>query len=256
MQPAAAVLHCPAINLPVVSFGPFKLLEAVPWLMLASAFRFLGVTNPPLLLPSLLVATVSVFLAFILAARRMVEFTGGHTHLASLNFSEQLALSRTILWRVGLLLVLAAIVAFFVGPADVAPAFLLGFDGIAFDQFIKLGMLWSAVLAAIVLLMIFRVQETGTISLLDALKQFRERAAWLLPAIAALFLVLLVLNTVQGWGREAVVLYWKTSPAPVNVKKLVYFFFVFSFAALRLWLVLAILIYAIRESYWRGPRGV
>ena len=255
MQPAAAALESRGINLPIVSFGPFRLLEAVPWLMLASAFRFLGHGTPALFLPCLIVASVATFLAFILAARRMVEFTGGHTHLASLNFSEQLALSRAILWRVAILLCAATLVAFLAGAGETAPAFLLGFDGIAFDQFIRMGMLWSAALAAIVLLMIFRVQETGQIGLRDALNQFCARAVWLLPAIGVLFLALMLLNIVQGWGREAVYIYWKTSPAPQNVKNLVYFFFVFGFAAVRLWLVLSVLIFAIRESYWRGQRA-
>ena len=36
------------------------------------------------------------------------------------------------------------------------------------------------------------------------------------------------------------------------VKNLVYFFFVFGFATLRLWLTLAVLVYALRESYRRA----
>jgi len=255
MQPAAAALESRGINLPIVSFGPFRLLEAVPWLMLASALRFVGYTNKALFMPALIVASVSIFLAFILAARRMVEFSGGHTHLAGLNFNEQLLLSRAILWRIGVLLVAGTAVAFLAGAGEVAPAFLLGFDGIAFDQFIRLGMLWSAVLAAIMLLMIFRVQETGTISLRDALNQLWLRAAWLLPAIGALFLALILLNIVQHWGRSAVYNFYVTSTLPSNVKNLVFFFFVFGFATLRLWLILSVLILAIRESYWRGQRA-
>jgi hypothetical protein len=254
MLPAAAALESRGINLPIVSFGPFRLLEAVPWLMLASALRFVGYANQAIFLPALIVASVAIFLAFILAARRMVEFTGGHTHLAGLSFNEQLLLSRAILWRIGILLVAGTAFAFLAGAGEVAPAFLLGFDGIAFDQFVRLGLLWSAVLAAIMLLMIFRVQETGTISLRDALQQFWLRAAWLLPAIAALFLALLLLNIVQHWGRTAVYTFWTTTNWPQNVKNLVYFFFVFGFATLRLWLVLAVLIFAIRESYWQGQR--
>jgi hypothetical protein len=39
------------------------------------------------------------------------------------------------------------------------------------------------------------------------------------------------------------------SDMPIQIKNLVYFFFVFGFAALRLWMTLAVLVFALRESY-------
>jgi hypothetical protein len=51
--------------------------------------------------------------------------------------------------------------------------------------------------------------------------------------------------------RWLVALFFRTN-APVQLKNLVYFLFVFGFASLRLWVTLAILVFALRESYRRA----
>src|ERR1043165_4379279 len=84
-------------TLPTVSFGPYVLLEAVPWLMLASALRFLAYVKPLVALPAIILASFSIFLAFLLAARRMIEFAEGTTQLGTLTFADQLRLARRIL---------------------------------------------------------------------------------------------------------------------------------------------------------------
>jgi hypothetical protein len=87
--------------------------------------------------------------------------------------------------------------------------------------------------------------------MLDTLKELWARAHWLLPAIVVVAAMQFGLNTVQGVARGAVYVFWQTSPSPQAVKNLVYFVFVFGFAAVRLWLTLAILTFALRESYRR-----
>src|SRR5262245_8333786 len=123
--------------LPVISYGPFRMLEAVPWLMLASALRLVAYASRGLALPCLVLASVSLFLACLLAARRMIEFADGSTQLGRLNFGQQLQLAGRVLWRVGLLMLTLALAAALLGQRWLSPHILLGFDGIAFDQ-------WSA----------------------------------------------------------------------------------------------------------------
>ena len=60
----AAPLPARPLPIPTVSFGPFRLLEAVPWLMLASAMRFLAYGRPAAAIPALVIANLSLFLAF------------------------------------------------------------------------------------------------------------------------------------------------------------------------------------------------
>lgn len=256
MPPVTAAKPAPPpvrLSLPNVSYGPFRLLEAVPWLMLASALRFAAFGKPALVMViSFVLEAVVLFLAFVLAARRMIEFGDGRTGLGRLTFAEQLRLARRVLLYVGALLFVAMVVVYFAGARQIAPAMLLGFDGIAFDQFSKAGMVWSSALAGVVFLMVVRAGADQPVSLIDALKELLARANCLLPAIVAVVAMQFGMTAIQGLARAGVYLFWHTSPAPPTIKNIVYFVFVFGFAALRLWLTLAILTFALRESYRRG----
>jgi hypothetical protein len=243
----------PVRTLPKVSFGPYGLLEAVPWLMLASAMRFVAFSQPALALPCYMVSNLSIFLAFLLAARRMIELADGATQLGNLVFGDQIRLAVKVLLRVVLLLIAASILVAVTGPSELAVHMLIGFDGIAFDQFSKLGMLWSACLATLVLLMVIRAGDDGAITLATAGAEFSQRALYLLPAILLLTGLLIGLSEIQATVRGLVLVFDNTSSAPRQVKNLVYFFFVFGFASLRLWLSLAVLVFALRESYRRQP---
>lgn len=237
-------------ELPAISFGPYVLLEAVPWLMLASALRFLAYMKPLIALPAIVLASFSIFLAFLLAARRMIEFADGTTQLGTLSFADQLRLARRILRHVVILLFGATIAVAVVAPKSAVfmPA---GFDGIAFDQFSKLGVFWSAILAAIVLLMVVRAGDGRSVTLMSTLREFGSRWLFLLPAVVLLAVTLIVLSAIQAEVRWLVALFVQGS-APQQIKNLVYFFFVFGFASLRLWVTLAMLVFALRESYRRA----
>lgn len=250
MSAPGIVLPRPVAH-PSVSFAPFRLLEAVPWLMLASAIRFVCYGKPGLLVVGLVLESFALFLAFLLAARRMIEFADGRTDLGKLSFIQQFVLARRVLGYVAILLVGASVAVAAAGWRDIAPAMMLGFDGIAFDQFSKAGMVWSSMLAALVLLMVVNVGSDQPVTLRGTLRELWARATWLLPAIVAVAAMQFGLTAVQGIARAAVYVFWQTSPLPQNIKNFVYFAFVFGFASLRLWLTLAILTFALRKSYRR-----
>jgi hypothetical protein len=255
MPPVAAAKPAPSsrsIPLPNVSYGPFRLLESVPWLMFATALRFASFGKGGLMVISYVLESAAIFLALLLATRRMIEFTDGQTGLGKLAFAEQMKLARNVLLPVGALMFGAMVLLALAGAIHIAPQMLLGFDGIAFDQFSKVGMVWSSMLAAVVFLMVVRVGAGEPVSLRGALKDLLTRANCLLPAIVVLVAMQFGLTAVQGMTRAAVYWFWQTSPSPQSIKNLVYFVFVFGFAAARLWLTLAILTFALRESYRRA----
>jgi hypothetical protein len=237
--------------LPKISFGP-GLFAAVPWLMLASAMRFVAYTNPAVALPAYILADLAIFLAFLLAAQRMIELADGTTRLGRLDFNEQMRLACKVLGRVVLLLIAAAIVIAVVGPRELAMTMLIGFDGIAFDQGSKVGIIWSAFLAALVLLMVVRAGEGGDVAFFAASKELAQRSLYLVPAIVVLTGILIAMSAVQGEVRGLVWYFFQTG-APQPIKNLVYFFFVFGFATVRLWVTLAVLVFALRESYRGTP---
>jgi hypothetical protein len=61
----------------------------------------------------------------------------------------------------------------------------------------------------------------------------------------------MVLSFGQGLVRVEVHHFLRASPAPVNLKNFIYFAFIFGFATIRLWVTMAVLTFALRESYRR-----
>jgi hypothetical protein len=239
-------------NLPSVSFGPFRILEAVPWLMLAAALRIFAAGQAPAIQVAATIAvSFAIFLAFLLAARRMIEFADGRTNLGDLSFVEQLAVARGVVGYVFVLLFAAALTIFLIGPRELSLYMLMGLDGMAFDQFSKVGMVWSSILSAIVLLMIIQIGDGRKVALIGVLKEFARRSAWIIPAIALVAGFQLALSYGQGLARVALVFALVASPLSLGTQKTIFFFFVFAFAALRLWGTLIILTLALRESYRR-----
>jgi hypothetical protein len=239
------------------TFRPGLILETVPWLMLAAALRVVVWHRGLAAFPAEIGANAAIFIALLLCARRMIEFTDGATQLGHLSLRDQLALAYRVLHPVGLLIVGLYMGLASIGARTLAPSFYFGFDGIAFDQASNLGRLWSAVTATIVLLMVLRYEHGQRPSLLGALREFAARWKWLLAGIVAAALFQILLSPVQGLVRWWVYLFWTGTSAPEVLKAIVYFTFIFSFATLRLWGTVAILIFALRESYRRaGPVSV
>jgi hypothetical protein len=234
------------------SFGPFKLLHSLPWLILAAAMRVVAFGGGSVALPAIVVADVSVLLAFFATAQQSIEAAGGQSSLGELSWTEQIRLSFSILWRIAVVMIAAALGTGALGYGA-APHLMAGLDGMAFDQFTHPGRFWSAWIAAIVLLMIVRAERSnGEISLLAAVREFARRGLWLGAAVIMLGTV----NVALAYGQEAVRIaiwnFWQTSSATEFTKHLIYFCFIFSFAMLRLWITLTILTVGLKQSYVRA----
>lgn len=86
----------------------------------------------------------------------------------------------------------------------------------------------------------------------DALRELWDRSICMVPAIIAVSFADIGLSVCQGMVRNVVYAFWHSSSAPSLVRALVFFFFIFAFASIRLWTTLAILVFALRELYRRG----
>lgn len=239
------------IRLPSVSYGPFHLLEAVPWLMLATAARLYMSHDWGRWFAAAAFDNLCIFLAFLLSARRMIEFADGTTELATLDFRGQLRLAREVLPPILAFVLLGSFVVCGLGARWTGLYFLLGFDGIAFDQFTYVCMAWSALLAGLLLLALLQSLYFPPLDLFSVLRELKYRAAYMVPAIVAVAVADIGLSRVQNVFRGWIYLFWQTGMSPLLVKKLVYFLFIFGFASVRLWVTLAILIFLLRESYRR-----
>lgn len=234
------------------AFRPALLLETVPWLMLAAALRLVIFVGGFAAFPAEIAANAAIFIALLLCARRMIEFTGGTTQLGYLSLRDQLILAYRVLHPVGLVIVGLYFGLAYLGARTLAPSFYFGFDGIAFDQSSNLGRLWSAVVATVILLMVVRHEQGQRLSMLAGLREFAARWKYLLAGIAVAALFQIVLSPLQGLVRWQVYYFWIGTAAPEALKTAVTFVFIVGFATLRLWGTVAILILAIRESHRRS----
>ena len=153
----------------------------------------------------------AIFLAFLLAARRMIELADGKTALGRLGFTEQLILARKVMIPVLLMMAAVSAVVFASGARWTGLYLLLGFDGVAFDQFMPAGIVWSAFLATVTLLMVLRVESAGNAKLFAVLKELWQRSLCMVPAIVAVTAADIGLSAVQGVVRGAVYAFWHST---------------------------------------------
>jgi hypothetical protein len=235
---------------PQVSFGPFRFLEALPWLVMAAAMRVIAFGGGAVAFPAIVVASIAVLHAFLVVAQRSIELNDGQTALGELDFAEQFRLSKAVLWRIALLMFAAGCSLLAAGYTSLAPNMMDGIDGMAFDQWTDIGKFWSATIAALILLMIVDAEQNGgQVSFFKAVGEFVRRGLWISAAVIVLGLVYLGLGLGQGWVRSAIWNFWQVSSASQFIKNLIYFVFIFSFAMLRLWITLLILTFGLKQSY-------
>jgi hypothetical protein len=239
--------------LPQVSFGPFRFLEALPWLVMAAAMRVIAFGGGAVAIPAIIVASIAVLHAFLVVAQRSIELTGGQTKLGELGFTEQFRMSRAVLGRIALLMFAVSCALLAAGYVKLAPHMMDGIDGMAFDQWTDIGKFWSAAIAALILLIIVDAEQNdGQVSFFKAVGEFARRGLWIGAAVMVLGLVYLGLGLGQGWVRSAIWNFWQVSSSSQFIKNLIYFVFIFSFAMLRLWITLLILTYGLKQSYIHG----
>jgi hypothetical protein len=254
MQPR---VRTAALPLPHSTFGPMRFLDALPWLVLAAAMRVIAFGGGPVALPAVFVASVAVLQAFISVTRRSIEIAGGETGLDGLTLREEFQLSLKILWQVALLMLVASVPMSHLMANPIAAHMMGGLDGMAFDQVNMIGKPWSAIIAALVLLMIVGAERRGgKADLREAAQELLARWKWLGAAIVALTLAYFALSFGQGLVRNAIWMFWQTSGASQFVKNLVYFVFIFGFAMLRLWVTLLIVTWGLKQSYLRADPSV
>jgi hypothetical protein len=238
---------------PNVSFGPFRFLEAMPWLVLAASMRVIAFGSPLIAIPAIVLASVAVLHAFLVVAQRSIELAHGQTSLGALDFTEQSRLTRAILWRIGLLMLATSIAVLAAGYKSVASHMMSGLDGMAFDQFTDIGKFWSAAIAALTLLMIVGAERNdGRVNFREAAVEFARRILWLGAAVIVLGIIYLGLGLGQGLIRNALRHFYQTAPYSQLIKNLIFFMFILGFAMLRLWVTLLVLTWGLKQSYLRA----
>ena len=220
----------------------------LPWLMLATAFRIIHLTDPKAVI-SFQIAQISIFIAFLIAAQRLIEIAGGKTSLRSWHLGAQVGSGVRILGRLAVLVAAAGFCAAMLGDYSFAWEIFYGIDGIAFDGTGVRPKVISGLLAALILLMVLQVDRGEASSLVGAGREFFSRIKYLGPAIIAITVFLIAFSGLQGVVRRPMYAFWSEAPLNLYFRTLIYFAFVLGFASIRLWVVLAIVIFSLRQSY-------
>jgi hypothetical protein len=162
-------------------YFPFKLLETVPWLLLACAGRLL--MNHPLVILFLLLIQCVLLVAFVLAAHRAIEYFGGTTALGRMSLLAQWRLAKGILRRLLGLFLAAVLISLLLGmDKNEAPFFWLGFDALIHGRPGLHMLAWSAVVAVITYLMVVEKGLGRKPTYFAVLRQFASHAGELVLA--------------------------------------------------------------------------
>jgi len=231
-------------------YGPYLLAEAMPWLFLAMAVRTAAfVINPAAGIVLYYSAQFMLMLAFLVASQRMINLLKGSIGIDKLPRAEQLRLSWQIIWRITLVGLIVAVIARHVGmPAMDAARFAQGLDGVAYNRFFDVLVIWSPCMAVLAFLMVVERGMGRAAALRAAVKQLSRRWYQMLGALLFIIGGVFVLNYLEGMAGPSVRYFvYAFVPARLHFIVLVTFFFIFTFA--RLWLTVASLTYALRLSY-------
>ncbi|MGB3897637.1 MAG: hypothetical protein WA973_03665 [Mesorhizobium sp.] len=231
-------------------FGPYLLVESMPWLFLAMTMRTIAVTQPTPVAWLLFIGTQFVLLvAFSIASGRMIAIAGGITMLRSLSMREQWLLSWAVVWRTFVVGMIANYIARRAGMnVNEAGQLVFGFDGVAFNRHFDVMLLWSPVVASLAFLMVVEKGMGRRATLRGSLRSLLTRWRHMLAAVLIIIPCVFILNLLQrlvgpGVGRFVN----GFLPDRLIVFAVICFLFVFAFA--RLWLTVALLTYALRRPY-------
>jgi hypothetical protein len=234
---------------PDVSYGPFRYFEAVPWLLLAEACRFSAVSLGVLAaLLSLIAESIAVLMAFNAVAKRAFPLLDRPAPLQGTPLAREFRISLRIFWRLTMVLIVVSTLVSYLGYSFEAPAFAHGLVGVAFNQLSFPGRAWTAVIAALILLLLLDADRTGKPVLVSALRRLPEHGFRFVAAVAALAAFYV------GWGAIQILLFnaiWSTpvfGGADQKTKNLIFLGVTFVFAFMRLWATVLILASALKPS--------
>ncbi|MBP1883542.1 hypothetical protein [Sinorhizobium mexicanum] len=232
------------------TFGPYLLLQTVPWLLLATVLRTYVKAMPnALLLLGMILVQFAVFIAFLLASQKMIELANGWTSLSRLTFREQVTFGWRVIWRLLLLFLLTVCTADLAGVDKFAAAQLwLGFDGIAYPWRQGVLQVWIAIVSMITFMFVVEKGVGRQPRFVGILREFRLHRRHLSRAVVYICAFLVAMTFLQGQAAKLLSLLFD-SPGYSRARPLVYIGWVLAFSYLRLWGTIAMLTYALRESY-------
>ncbi|MEM9332599.1 MAG: hypothetical protein AAGA53_14820 [Pseudomonadota bacterium] len=239
-------------------FGPFRISEAIPWLLIASAFRVQKHVLPieSLALLNLILVQCFVFMAFASTVHSVVTDSGGKSQIGKYSLLAKIGLMKRVIKKVlamqffvciGAVFAIAALKA---GGIDATKAlilpasFLVSFNGMIYTDGYFLARIASAIVAVMVFLWVIAAATGKPVTWKELGESLSQHGFAMM--LAAFFLV----GTMQFLNHnqlEFLKYLYVTSSA--KHMPLIYLVYQTVFAFIRLWLTIYILTTALKWSY-------
>lgn len=240
------------------SFGPYLILNSVPWLFLASALRLFSRRWESVgsLYVLLILSQTVLLIAVLLAAARMIRLLGGQVTLSELSFQEQKSLTGRLAWKLVLVNFLAICLGFALGgDRNVLSHFWFGLDSTVYAWFAPdLFYFWNAFLVSVIFLTIVNKGIGKPPTLRSAVSEFFRRILFFGPALVLLvvFYSLSFYLQIKVFADALNLLY--AALIDDTLKNFFNVGVVTFISYIRLWVTVAVLSYALRQSYIHDAR--
>lgn len=241
--------------IPDLRYGPLKIGDAVPWLLLASSVRYLSKIPDPGFQPLTIPFTqFCVFMAFAVAVHSTILSSGGKTPVTRMALWASVIHLKSVLWKATKIIFWLIVLLITIGIGldlsaetirDVSVSLLMAFGGLAFPD----GELTCRVLGALLAWACFHLVVLSAggypVTLQQLWPQMQRHWRHMLPAVILLVAATHFVKENQlQFGRfldQSIEAY---SP----LKGWFYIIYQTAFGIFRIWLIVAILTYAHRRS--------
>ncbi len=233
-------------------FAPYLLLAALPWLLLATTLRlYMKAAPDTVVLPVFVLVQFSVFMAFLVASEKMITLSGGWTCLAELTMGRRLAFAWQAIWRLLVVFLVAVVLALAAGTDKYLAATLwVGFDGLAFPWHQGPLQVWVAFISIVAFLFMIEKGAGNAPRFVGMLKLLITHRRILFFAWLYLGIILLALTYIQSRLAFVLGLFLDNSKAE-TLRTCLFIGFIVLFSHLRIWVIVALLTYAMKASYRR-----
>lgn len=239
------------------TFGPLRVSEAIPWLLMATATRVVGHSIGTTLAEMLanLFTQCLVFMAFVAVTHTIITESGGKSQIDTISLLAKAKLMRNVVGKIVAFVFYAAIVSILLimllgieskSGVYIPANWLISFSGMAYPDGTLICRFYAAIVAVMLYLFVISAATSRPVTWTELRSSFWDHRMTLFFAMILIASIMIFVNAAQ---LELYVFVYRDILAGKVSDGLFYLFYQTSFAFLRLWVTLYILTGALKYSY-------
>ncbi|MEM9278038.1 MAG: hypothetical protein AAGA76_05660 [Pseudomonadota bacterium] len=242
-------------------FGPFRISEAVPWLLLASALRAFGHIAGKTIVIEVLLVQCLVFMAFSATAHSIVTESGGRSVIGGFSLAGKIRLMKNVIKKVlwfqfGIILLYLFLAVSLdlndEGARELssvvywAGSFFVAFDGMVYTSGFFVTRIASSIMGVMVFLWVIASATERPVTWQELLKSLGEH--WLAMAISVIVLTA-CMHFINYNQLKFLGFLMADVTTDARLQTIIYIFYQTAFAFFRMWLMIYVLTTALKWSY-------